>query len=123
MATSVATPKPAAQRLSTQQILTALGPFLGLALVIVLFSLVPDVRPYFLSPGNFALVATQTVIVALGALGMTLIIISGGIDLSVGSVIALASVATALLLAGGQSVVVALLAAILVGCAVGAVNG
>src|SRR5271170_732351 len=79
-------------------LLTALGPFLGLALVIGLFSSMPDVRPYFLTGANFKIIFIQTVIVAIGALGMTLIIISGGIDLSVGSVIALTSVVGALLL-------------------------
>src|SRR5437867_1109496 len=46
----------------------------------------------FLSGRNYKTVLTQTVIVALGALGMTMIIVSGGIDLSVGSIVALGSV-------------------------------
>jgi ribose transport system permease protein len=41
--------------------------------------------PYFLTGANFKIILTQTVIVAMGTLGMTLIIVSGGIDLSVGS--------------------------------------
>lgn len=52
-----------------------------------------------ISGGNFKLILTQTVIVALGALGMTIIIVSGGIDLSVGSVVAFSSVVGARLLA------------------------
>src|SRR5690348_520792 len=77
------------------------GPFLGLLLVVGLFSLSPSVRPYFLTGPNFKIILTQTVIVAMGALGMTLIIVSGGIDLSVGSVVALTSVVGAELLAAG----------------------
>ena len=79
-------------------LLTVLGPFIGLALVIGFFSCLPDVRPYFLTGPNFKVIFIQTVIVAIGALGMTMIIISGGIDLSVGSVIALTSVVGAMLL-------------------------
>ena len=108
---------------SGRQFLTILGPFIGLALVILLFSIPPSVRPTFLSLDNFKGVATQTVIVALGALGMTLIIISGGIDLSVGSVLALTSVVVALLLNHHVAPALAVLAAMLVGSLAGAVNG
>ena len=79
--------------------LNVLGPFLGLLLVIGIFSIQPEVREVFLTGGNLKIIFTQTVIVAIGALGMTLIIVSGGIDLSVGSVVALSSVVGARLLA------------------------
>ncbi len=72
-----------------QTALNILGPFLGLILVIVLFSLLPEVQDRFLRVANLKSVATQSVIVALGALGMTLVIIGGGIDLSAASNIAL----------------------------------
>lgn len=108
---------------SWQRLLTLLGPFIGLALVIALFSAPASIRPTFLSLGNFRTVATQTVIVGLGALGMTLIIISGGIDLSVGSVFALSSVVVALLLHNHIAPIWALLAAIGVGGLVGTING
>ena len=51
----------------------------------------------FLSVDNWQTIAVQTVIVGTAALGMTIIIISGGIDLSVGSIVALVTVVTALL--------------------------
>ncbi len=108
---------------SGRRLLTVLGPFVGLALVIVLFSLPPAIRATFLSPDNFRAVAAQTVITALGALGMTLIIISGGIDLSVGSVLALCSVVVALLLNAHVAPLMAVLAAIALGGVTGAING
>ncbi len=104
-------------------LLTALGPFLGLALVIGLFSCMPDVRPYFLTGANFKIIFIQTVIVAIGALGMTLIIISGGIDLSVGSVIALTSVTGAILLTKHFSPFMAVLLTVLTGGMVGLLTG
>lgn len=104
-----------------RQLLDVLGPFVGLLLVVVLFAvLVPD---RFLSLYNMKTVVTQTVIVALGALGMTFVIVSGGIDLSVGSVIALASVVTAALLRDGAPPSLALLGGVAVGGLVGLVNG
>lgn len=97
------------------------GPAIGLIVVMVLFAiLVPD---RFVSLYNFRTVATQTVIVGLGAIGMTFVMISGGIDLSVGSVIALCCVVTAILLRDGHGELVALLGGLGVGAAVGAVNG
>ena len=106
-----------------KRLLTVLGPFIGLALVILLFSIPAQIRPTFLSLDNFRGVATQTVITGLGALGMTLIIISGGIDLSVGSVLALTSVVVALLLNAHAPPALAVLAAVLVGSLAGAING
>jgi ribose transport system permease protein len=99
------------------------GPFLGLVLVIVLFSLPAETRPYFLTFHNFKIILTQTVIVATGALGMTMIIVSGGIDLSVGSVIALTSVIGAQLIQRGLPTVLVVVAVIAAGGLVGLLNG
>src|SRR4051812_48354579 len=82
----------AGTRARLRYLLNLLGPFLGLLFVIVLFSLKSEVRAGFLTGGNFKIIFTQTVIVASCALGMTMIIVSGGIDLSVGSVVALTTV-------------------------------
>src|SRR5687768_13741083 len=76
--------------------LNRVGPALGLLLVIGIFTLLMDSPARFLSPNNLRIVLSQTVIVAIGAIGMTLNIISGGIDLAVGSTIALTGVVTAL---------------------------
>jgi len=104
-------------------LLNIVGPFVGLILVILIFSLIPEVQGRFLRPANFKSVAAQSVIVALGALGMTLIIISGGIDLSAASNIALSSVITAYAVNAGVPVALAVLLGILTGGLVGFVNG
>jgi ribose transport system permease protein len=113
-------------------------PFIGLLFVFLLFTVLiaifqPDNLEAFLSSRNAKTVITQTVIVGIGALGMTMVITSGGIDLSAGSQIALASVACALTLnafAGGDpatigmmGMLVATLAAMAAGAATGAFNG
>ena len=102
--------------------LARLGPFIGLILVIAMFALLTESPARYLSPFNLRIVLAQTVIVALGAIGMTMIIISRGIDLSVGSVIALSSVVTALMLRTGYPPVTAVFAGVLVGGIVGLVN-
>ena len=103
--------------------LARLGPFIGLILVISVFALLTESPARYLSPFNLRIVLAQTVIVALGAIGMTLIIVSRGIDLSVGSVIALTSVVTALMLRAGYPPTMAVLAGVFVGGLVGLVNG
>jgi ribose/xylose/arabinose/galactoside ABC-type transport system permease subunit len=99
----------------------ALGPVLGLAAIFLLFAaLGPE---SFRSGRNLETIARQTAIVGMSSLGMTLVIISGGIDLSIGSMVALATVLIATLLNAQLSPVLAAGLAIL-GCAVcGLANG
>jgi ribose transport system permease protein len=108
---------------TAKKILAKAGPFLGLIVVITLFSIPSETREFFLSYHNFKIIFTQTVIVATGALGMTMIIVSGGIDLSVGSAIALTSVVGALLIQKGWGPVPALLTMVLTGGLIGLLNG
>ncbi len=110
-------------RLSLGTWLGWLGPFLGLFLVIAVFTLLIGSPGQYLSVTNLRIVLSQTVIVALGAIGMTIVIISGGIDLSAGSVIALAGVVTALGIQRGWPPLMAILAAVAVGGVIGLVNG
>lgn len=103
--------------------LIRLAPVLGLVLVVAVFALLSDAPAQYLSVRNLRIVLAQTVIVALGAIGMTIIIVSGGIDLSVGSTIALTGVVTAVLLRDGSAPIVAVAAGVAVGGLVGLVNG
>lgn len=103
--------------------LSVLAPILGLVLVVAIFAAMSDDPAQYLSPRNLRIVLAQTVIVALGAIGMTFIIVSGGIDLAVGSTIALAGVVTALGLRAGHPPVAAIAAGVVTGGVVGLLNG
>jgi ribose transport system permease protein len=118
-------PPEKARRLTVTSVLNLFGPFLILAFVVALFAMImpADVRSTFFSIYNFKLILTQTVIVAIGALGMTMIIVSGGIDLSVGSVVAFTSVLAAWLMSHGHSREAASLAALGTGALIGLING
>ncbi len=98
------------------------GPFLGLLLVCGLFSLTEE-REFIFTGGNLKNILTQTVIVAVGALGMTLIIVGGGIDLSVGSVVAFTGVLGAKLLVAGWSPVATTALLVALGGLIGLFNG
>lgn len=102
---------------------TRLGPFLGLAVVITTFALLSEFPERYLSFQNLQIVLAQTVIVAVGSIGMTVIIISGGIDLSVGSSIALSSVVVALGIQQGWFPLAAVLLGAGVGGLIGCANG
>ncbi|MBM3458777.1 MAG: ABC transporter permease [Armatimonadetes bacterium] len=78
---------------------------------------------YFLTPQNLLLVLRDQAHLGILAAGMTLVILTGGIDLSVGSATALAGMALGLAWQGTHSLVAALLAALGVGLGAGAVNG
>jgi ribose/xylose/arabinose/galactoside ABC-type transport system permease subunit len=71
------------------------GPLIALLVVFGLFAFLPTMPSSFTDAYNLKTILTQTVIIGIGALGMTLVIISGGIDLSAGSQIALCSVVVA----------------------------
>jgi ribose transport system permease protein len=98
-----------------------IGPLLGLIFVVGLFA---ALRPQtFATLDNAQLILLQTAVVGTVALGMTLIIIAGGIDLSVGSTVALCSVSIGLLLAKGVPPVFAIMGGILTGALCGLATG
>ncbi|KUM03353.1 ribose ABC transporter permease [Chromobacterium subtsugae] len=100
--------------------LQRLGPFIALVLVAIGLSVM---SPDFLTVNNLLNVMRQVSINALIAFGMTLVILLGGIDLSVGSILALSSVLTASLLQAGVDPMLATLLGILAGAAMGLFNG
>ncbi len=92
--------------------------------LIVVFVVLSIASPEFLTADNLFNVGSQTAVVAVIAVGMTLVIITAGIDLSVGSVAALSGVAGAILMVSyGLPVPVGILGGLLVGAACGLVNG
>ncbi len=102
------------------QRLQKLLPFFTL---IVLFLALTIATPHFLTPINLASVARQTAVINIMALGMTLVIITGGIDLSVGSILAVAGLFGTMAIKGGQPIPVAICIGIAVGLLCGLLNG
>jgi ribose transport system permease protein len=95
-------------------------PFISLIVLCVLISVF---EPRFLSAGNLASVARQTAVITIIAMGMTVVMVSGGIDLSIGSVLALSGVVGAFAMAAGAPVIVGVVTAITIGFACGLLNG
>ena len=90
-----------------------------LALILV----VSILSPSFLSTKNIFNILRQTSVNGIIAAGMTFVILTGGIDLSVGSILAISGAICASLLVSGQNIFVAVIAALVVGTVVGFING
>ncbi len=97
------------------------GVFAALGLVLLIFAAL--IGPRFLDPANLELMARHATVVSIAAFGMTMVIASGGIDLSTGSIVALSTVVTALLLGSGEPPIGALFGAVAACALVGTVNG
>jgi ribose transport system permease protein len=92
----------------------------GFLLLLVITATVSDV---FFTQRNLSNVGRQAVTNGLLSLGMLVVVLTGGIDLSVGSVVALAAVMVSGMSKGGMSLFPAILICLVVGIAAGAVNG
>ncbi|WP_257351103.1 ABC transporter permease subunit [Pseudalkalibacillus decolorationis] len=97
-----------------------LGPVLGLVLITIILAIM---SPNFLTVDNILNVLRQVSINAIIAFGMTFVILTGGIDLSVGSILALGSALTAGMLASGMDPILAVLIGLLAGAIMGLING
>ncbi len=107
--------------MKTRDLLTRGGPLLGLLFVCAVFAFL--IGPQFFRPVNLELIARQTAIVCTAALGMTMVIVAAGIDLSVGSIIALSTVVIALLLKRDVSPLLSALGGVAAAAACGLANG
>ena len=107
--------------MTARSILDRTGTLVGLILVAAIFGAL--VGRQFFAPANLELMARQTAIVCMAALGMTVVIAAGGIDLSVGSIIALTTVVIALALRADRAPLVAAAAGVAAAAACGLVNG
>lgn len=94
--------------------------YLAFLLLLVFFSIA---SPVFFSPANFANIGRQTALVSIMAVGLTFVIISAEIDLSVGSVLALSGVTAALSMQAADNWIVGAVAGLSVGALVGLLNG
>ncbi|MDQ6676972.1 MAG: ABC transporter permease [Acidobacteriota bacterium] len=100
--------------------LERLLPFLSL---IVLFVALVIASPHFLTATNLSSVVRQTVVINIMALGMTIIIISGGIDLSVGSILGLGGLAGTMAMERGAPILAGVFIGIFAGLVCGWLNG
>lgn len=96
----------------------------NLLVLLIVFVIISSVlSPNFLTIGNLLNLLQQASIPGIVAIGMTVVIIIGGIDLSVGSVAAFAGMIAAILISKGMPAVIAVLAGVLLGSALGLITG
>jgi ribose transport system permease protein len=95
----------------------------AIAAIVVVVLLVGQFVPYFATTTNLSKVLLEAAILAVAAFGMTLVLLTGGIDLSVGGVMSLVGVVEVSLVSSGIAWPLAVLVGLLVGLLLGAVNG
>jgi len=96
---------------------------IGFTSLILLGLLLSILTPYFFTVSNILNVLRQISIIAVLSIGMTYVIITGGIDLSVGSVLALSAVVTALFIKQGLNIYLAIIVGLIVGAVCGYISG
>ena len=94
-----------------------------LVIFIVFFAVMSFASPYFLTPSNIMNVMSQVSSTSMLAIGMTIVIITSGIDLSVGSILGLSGMIGGMVLMNTQNVFLGVLVILLVGVLMGLVNG
>jgi len=99
---------------------TGFGLLVALILELIIFA---SLSPYFFSSTNFSNIGRAMVIIGIGSIGATIVIISGGFDLSVGSVMAASGMLAAFVINQGQSNLVGVVLALMLGCIIGLFNG
>lgn len=119
---SVEAPERSRLRSITERILV--DPTLGVVVLLVAFAIIAAVAlPVFYAGNNLFNLLSSSITVMILAIGVTVVLISGGIDLSVGAVMALCAGAAATAMRLGAPVFVAFIVAIVVGIAAGVLNG
>ena len=101
-------------------VIERLGPLLGLIILVVVITMLNN---SFIAPSNIFNLLRQVSINGLIAFGMTFVILTGGIDLSVGSILALSSALMALMMTSGVDPILAICIGGLIGAVLGAMNG
>lgn len=98
---------------------SGMGILIALAIMVVLFAILSKT---FLTPNNLANVARQISIVGICSLGMTCVILTGGIDLSIGSLIGIVAVSCAKMMSNGMSPILAVVLGLAIGVLIGVLN-
>ena len=99
--------------------------FLAIILVLIamaLLNLIPETRSHFFSEANFINILKASSIFLILAMGETIVLIAGGVDLSIGGMMAFSGVVVILLINAGVPIPIAIALTLLMGVAVGAVN-
>lgn len=105
---------------SKRDFLEKYGIFIGFLAIFTLFSIT---CPGFFSTNNIFNLVVQSSIIGLIAIGETVVITTGGIDLSVGSLVAFVGVSLGLMLASGMSIAMAVILSLLLGAVIGLLSG
>jgi ribose transport system permease protein len=116
-------PTPTPKRQSWLARLTNFREFTILAIIVVGCFVMSWLSPTFMTPANWSALLLQVSVECIVAIGMTILLVSGGFDLSVGSTFAVCGAISAMAVVSGVPTVLAILASLLLGAFIGFING
>jgi ribose transport system permease protein len=97
--------------------------YISVVVLVIFCIIVSIINPRFLTISNILNILRQTSINSVIAVGMTFVILTGGIDLSVGSILAISGAVAAAMISQGNNAFIAVIAALAIGASLGAFNG
>lgn len=103
--------------------LAVLKTYPALAMIAVLLTGFSLLSPFFLAAGNIEAMLGANAVVMIAAIGMTIVFLAGGIDLSIATIISVSAVASGIVMAQTESVPLGIVVALTVGMVFGAING
>jgi len=104
--------------------MSSLTLYIGAIGIIIIFAIMCSINGKdFLTAGNIKNIITQSSVIAVIAIGQSIVILTGGIDLSVGAIVGFIGISTGLMIKAGIPVLLACLLAIIIGAILGAGNG
>ncbi len=104
--------------------LTSITLYIGAVLILIAFTVVCSINGKdFLTPANITNIITQSAVIAIIAIGASLVILTGGIDLSVGSIVGFTGIFVGLLVKDGVPIFLAIFICLIVGALIGAATG
>lgn len=96
------------------------GPLVILLVLVIILSFA---SPYFFTAVNFSTVAVQTAVVGVLTIGELMVLIAGGVDLSIGAFLALSSIIASLMMKAGIPIGICVVVALAIGAVLGYING
>jgi ribose transport system permease protein len=116
-------PPPQGKAVAVLRRLTNFREFMILAIIVVGCIAMSFLSPTFMTPGNWSALLLQVSVEVIVAIGMTILLVSGGFDLSVGSTFAIGGAVTAMAMVSGLPTILAIAIGLLIGTAIGFING
>ena len=104
--------------------LTSITLYIGAVIILIAFTVICNIKGKdFLTPANITNIITQSAVIAIIAIGASLVILTGGIDLSVGSIVGFTGIFVCIMIKSGVPIIISIIICLIVGALIGVITG